>query len=188
MRQKFVLLILLTMPLSSGCAFYEKRFVSEIVLEGRNYRPKIYDEGAFYINGDPTVRMRMGCSARTIMIATMAPLIPFPFGKETKPHESIADRKFSLTLWHYRQDNLDFSELQLQVAIDSRIYPLQAVRKEQEQYSLMWEYQFEADLPCGEVQEGQLRIQLNQETVRAYGVQFEEGIQREVAWQPYFVT
>jgi len=122
------------------------------------------------------------------MVATMAPLIPFPFGKETEPHESIADRKFSLTLWHYKKDDLDFSELQIQVAIDSRIYHLQVVRKEQAHYTRKREYEFEADLPCGEVQEGQLSIQLNQETVRSYGVQFEEGVQREVAWQPYFVT
>jgi hypothetical protein len=79
------------------------------VIEGRNYRPKIYDEGAFYINEDPSVRMRMGCRASTTMVATMAPLIPFPFGKEKEPHSSIAGRKFSLTLWHYRRDGLDFS-------------------------------------------------------------------------------
>ncbi len=186
MRRTTLLLLLLL--IGSGCAFYEKRFVSEIVLEGRNRRPKVYDDGAFYVNAEPTVRMRLGCYASTTMVATMFPVIPIPFGRETPRHESISDEKFSLELTHYRSDGLDFSQLPVRLEIGGKVHPLRVVRKEQERYESKWEYEFEADLPCGDVEAGRLTIELDSGTVRTYGVQFEEGVQREVAWHPTFVT
>jgi len=191
MRKYLITWTLFAASLSSGCAFYHKAYVSEIVLDGTNHRPEFYDEGAFYLNAEPTIRMRMGCLATTTMLETMSLIIPFPFGRETPPHESIASEPFSLRLRHYGKDGragLDLSALPIEVEIDGRVVPLALVHKSQERNDWHWEYEFAADLPCGDVQDGTLRIQLDAETTRTYGVNFEEGVQREFAWHPTFVT
>ncbi len=170
----------------SGCAFYEKNFVSEITVSGGNYRPDVYDEGVRYVHDDPPVRMRMGCFASSTLLATMFPVIPMPFGRESMRHDSIAAQRFSLTLRHSQRDEIELSGLPIELRVGASVARLNLVGKALSEYS--WEYRFAADLTCGEVQDAQLRIRLDDETVRSYDLQFEEGVRREVSWQPYFVT
>lgn len=178
----------LTLWLSAGCAFYEKKFVSEIALEGTNHRPAIYDEGAFYINADPQIRIRMGCFAVTTLLETMSLLVPFPFGKEVPPHDSIAAQQLSLTLRTTTRPELDLSTLTIQVETGGRVHPLVPVASPGQEEPWRREVEFASDLACDAVKNGSLRIQLDTGTTRTYGVHFTEGVRREFAWHPTFVT
>lgn len=183
------LLFLLPMALlASGCAFYEKNYVSEIELEGTNYRGKIFDEGVFYINAEPVIKMRMGCYASTRLGATMSLLIPLPILNEIEPHNSIASEPFTLTLSRRQRDELDLSDLPIAVQISGRSHPLRLVRQESPEYTYETRYVYATELACGEVQQGVLTIGLASGEVRRYGVHFQEGVKREFDWHPDFVT
>ena len=83
---------------------------------------------------------------------------------------------------------MDLSNLWIEVEIGGEVIPLTLVRKSQEEYDWHWEYEFAAELDCADVKDGTLRIQLDRETTRIYRVEFEEGVRREFAWHPTFVT
>lgn len=185
-RRQVVTAILLAML--SGCAFYEKSYLSRVEVEGRNLRPESYDEGVFYINPEPWISMRMGCYAKTTMLETMFPLLPLPFGAETEPHASIADRPFSLTLRHRRNAGIDLSTLHARLTVDGQTYALGLSHTDQRPLEWTWEYEFTADLACGAVEEGELEIVLDPDRIRTYKVRFREGVERKVNWHPTFVT
>ncbi len=183
-----ILAVLFLIVLSmTSCAFYEKSYVSRIVLEGKNYLPELYDEGVFYINAEPAIRMRMGCFASTQLGATMFPLIPLPIFVEAEPHASIAAEQFSLMLSHRLTDEVDLSGLQIDLDISGRVRPLRLAHAEVEnQYRRNYEYV--SELRCGESEDGVLRIRLSPDKVRVYNVQFKEGVEREFAFHSSFVT
>lgn len=172
----------------ASCAFYQKNYVSEIVVKGTNYRGPIYDEGVFYVNADPSIRMRMGCYHSTQLGETMGPAVPLPIFSEAKPHNSMASHQFSLTLSHKQKDKIDLSTLKINVEIAGMFHNLSFVRMDTPPYSYSNEYKYTADLRCGEIEEGVLRIELGSDKVREYGIQFQEGIDREVAHHSSFET
>lgn len=55
MRRFLPILAVLSLTVLSvaGCAFYEKNYVSRIVLEGQNYRPKLNEDGVLRIRLSP---------------------------------------------------------------------------------------------------------------------------------------
>lgn len=191
MRRKFPLLILpLTVALGSGCAFYAKEYVSEIELEGTNYRGKIFDDGAFYVNAEPSIRLRMGCFASTQLGQTMSLLIPLPILNEIEPHDSIASRQVTLELSHQTRDELDLSDLPIAIAVSGTSHPLRLAHKDvpQSGYQFRKRYEYAAELTCAQVQDGVLTIGLEPGKVRRYGVHFKEGVKRKFAWHSEFVT
>ena len=189
MRRFFSILTVLSINVVSAtsCAFHEKNYVSRIVLEGLNHRPELYDEGVFYVNADPAIRMRMGCYASTQLGATMFPLIPLPILVEAEPHASIAAQRFSLTLSHRLTDEVNLTGLEIHLDVSGRVQRLSLNRDEVEnRYSRSYEYM--ADLRCGETEDGVLSIRLSTDKVRVYGVRFKEGVERAFAFHPGFVT
>lgn len=181
------LLIIVAASLSS-CAFYDKKFVSEIVLQGTNYRGTIYDEGQFYINDEPTIKMNIGCYQSTTLGETVFPLIPFPVLHEAEPHNSITSQQFSLVISHKTKDNIDLSTLKIDVDISGTVHPLRLTQKDEPRFTSSIEYEYTADLRCGEIVDGILTIHLGSDRVRVYGVQFEEGIKRDVAYHLSLAT
>lgn len=179
--------LILTICLT-GCAFYEKNFISEVVLDGTNYRGKVYDEGVFYINDAPSIEMRMGCFRRTQLGETMFLLIPFPIVSESEPHESIAANDFSLTLTHSQKDKIDLSALKIDVELLETTYPMHLTGKEEQESGWSTKYEFAAGLRCDAISDGKLIIKLGPDKIREYGVQFEEDFKREFAWHTGFVT
>jgi len=184
------MLFLLILPLGSGCAFYAKEYVSEIELEGTNYRGKIFDDGAFYVNAEPSIRLRMGCFASTQLGQTMSLLIPFPILNENEPHDSIASRQVTLELSHQTKDKLDLSDLPITITVSGISHPLRLAYNDvpQSGYQVRKRYEYAAELTCAEVEDGVLTIELQSGEVRRYGVHFKEGVQREFAWHSEFVT
>ena len=181
-------LVLLLVVSLSGCAFYSKDFVSAIEIEGTNYRPKIFDEGVFYVNDDPPIRLRLGCRARTTLGETMFLLIPFPILKEEPPHASIAGQQFSLVLASSIKNELDLSSLAIDVKIAGRVHRLRFVGAKTRDYTYKTQFEFAADLTCGEIQNGRLSIRLAPDKVWDYVFEFREEVQRRFAWHTSFVT
>lgn len=182
-----VLLIIAALFLTS-CAFYEKKFVSEIALEGTNYRGTIYDEGQFYINDEPSIRLDIGCYRSTQLGETVFPLVPLPVFDEQEPHASIASQQFSLVISHGKKDDIDLSALRIAVELAGSVHPLRFAKRDEPPYTYSTAYEYVADLRCGDIVDGVLKIYLGPDKIRVYGMQFEEGVKREVDYHLSLVT
>ena len=182
------LFFLLMVPLLTSCAFHHQSYVSEIVLEGKNYRGTKGDQGRFYIDDEPLIRMRTGCYRSTFLGESMFPLIPVPVTRRADPHESIAHHKFSLTLSHGKDIKMDLSGLKVTLELSGRVHPVRFQRKTKPKYEYGLSYEYGADVRCGDIVDGILKISLPSNKERVYRVRFKEDFKREISYQPYFTT
>lgn len=172
--------------LVGGCAFYDKQYVSRIDIEGRNYRGLQGDEGVFYIDNEPLVRLNLGCHQQTMLGQTVFPVIPFPVFGNKQPHESIADEKFSLTLSHIQSVAPKLADLSLSIQFGNNIFPLDYAGSENIEYHI--DYNYESNISCGQIKDATLNIQLAENKSRIYSLQFDEKIRRRVRYHAGFVT
>lgn len=177
-----------TVLLLTGCVFSHEDYVSEIVLAGKNCRGTIREEGAFYVDDDPLVHMRMGSFRKTFLGETMFPLIPLPIIEQAEPHESIAHHQFSLTVSRGQDVKTELSALEITVEDSGKSHQMRLDRKEQPENAYRVEYGYVADLQCGDIDDGILRIRLTVDKGRDYKIRFREGVKREINYQPDFVT
>ena len=89
---------------------------------------------------------------------------------------------------HKKRDKIDLSALRIDIEISGTNQLLRLTRKDEPPYSYSFTYEFVADFRCNEIVDGVLRIHLEPNIVREYGVQFEEGVNREVAYHLGFKT
>lgn len=182
-RRTILVVLVLLLP---ACVFHSKEYVSEIALEGKNYRGTKGDLGGFYIDDEPLIKIRTGCRRTTSLGQTMSVLIPFPVTDEAAPHASIASEQFSLVLSHGQHESVDLSTAEITVRVSNVAHPLRLAGKKR-LYSHV-NYEYETNLHCGDIKDGLLTIRLDADKVRTYGVQFDEGVRREIKYQPYFTT
>ena len=165
--------------LLNGCAFYEKEYVSEIKLNGESYPGG--DEGVFYIDNEPLIRMSMGCQKSTTLSASVFPIVPIPKPDKAEPHDTLSDEQFYLSIGHSTRDEIDLSDIKVSIGISNSVYALRLTEKGNI-------YKFVADLRCKDINKGILRIKLDESKSRNYKVQFKEGVQRKVRYHLMFVT
>ena len=182
------LLLVLMVPLLTSCAFHHQAYVSEIVLEGKNYRGTRGDQGRLYIDDEPLIRMRTGCYRSTFIGESMFPLIPIPVTRKDDPHESIAHHQFTLTLSHGQDVEIDLSGSIVTLELSGKVYPVRFERKTKPKYEYGLSYEYGADVRCGDIADGTLRIILSSDKERVYKLQFREGLKREINYQPYLTT
>lgn len=181
-----IILVILAFSFS-GCAFYQKDFISKIYLEGKNYPGG--DEGQFYIDNDPLIRISFSCYKRTRLAETVFPLIPIPSFNTLKPHGSVSGQRFTMGLEYDESIDITSSTLSASVIIQDKIHPL--VLGGVEQISTIiprFRYRYMSNLKCGDIQGGSLHIRLNEKKEREYGIYFKEEVNREVRYHLLFVT
>ena len=160
--------------LFASCAFNTKEYVSQVVLDGPNYRGNVYDEGVFYVNDEPSISLEMGCYMRTQLGESMSFLIPMPAKQVANPHESIAADRFSLALGVKKGVELDLSSIAITIEISGAVHPIPFDRLEEERLASRAFYHFKSELSCGDIVNGALTIPINKQTTRVYGAHFEE--------------
>jgi len=149
------LIILNLVFLLNGCAFYQKEYVSDIEIKGKSYPGG--DEGSFYIDNDPLIKISMGCYKSTTLGFTVFPILPIPDLNESDPHDTLAAEQFYFTLGHFPSSKIDLSELKANVEISDKIFSLSLLEKDQT-FSSYINYKYVADLRCSDIKNGILRI------------------------------
>ena len=165
--------------LLNGCAFYEKIYVSEVYLKGKSYPGG--DEGVFYIDNEPLIRLSVGCKKSTILSASVFPIIPIPRSDKAEPHDTLSEERFYLYIGHSARDKIDLSQLKVSIEISNRVYALRLTEKGDI-------YKFVADLRCKDINKATLKIKLDESNSRNYKIQFKEGVKRKVRYHLMFVT
>jgi hypothetical protein len=182
------LVVILALVLStSGCAFYQKDYVSKIYLDGKNYPGG--DEGQFYIDNEPLIRMSFGCYKTTQLTATVFPLIPLPGFNEAEPHTTIAENYFYMVLEYDESSEVAPSTLTANITIADKTHALMLLETEQVSTIIpRYRYNYGADLSCGDIQAGTLNIGLHDNKEREYKIEFREDVERQVRYHLMFVT
>jgi len=184
---KYLTIMSLIALLLSGCAFYSKDFVSRIKIDGKNYRNERGDEGVFYIDDSPLLSLRTGCNKRTNMANSMSIIIPSPAQDKAKYHDSLATQTFHLTLSHAAREKIDLSNIDINIQIADVNHVLKFENVTHKGFG-GHVYTYSSGIYCSDIKDGILTIKLKENKIRIYGIQFYEGIDRDISYQPYFTT
>ena len=188
MRRYITLLVTsLVLAISlNGCAFYKKDYLSNIEIEGKNYRGSRGDEGAFYIDDAPLIQLHMGCYKRTNFGQTAFPLIPLPVLSEVEPHASVGNHQFSLKLSHGYREKSDLTQAQITLRLGDQQQQLTIGKLATREYRRY--YEFLSASPCREIDNAMLEIQLPDAKVRRYQLNFKERVVRKIRYHTGLAT
>ena len=170
--------VLFLASLLSGCAFHKKDYLSNIEIDGKNYRGTRGDEGAFYVHDDPRVRLHLGCYKRTSFGQTAFPLIPLPVISDVEPHPSVGHHVFSLKLSHGYREKIDLSKIRVSLQLGEQQQTLKLAEVNTREYRRY--YEFLSSSPCQAIDHGTLEMRLPDDKVRRYQVNFEERVVRKI--------
>ena len=182
----FLAFALLLTTLFSGCAFHKKDYLSNIEIDGKNYRGSKGDEGAFYIHDEPLIRLHLGCYKRTSFGQTAFPLIPLPVISGVEPHASVGNHVFSFKLSHGHREEVDFNQTRITLQLGDQQQTLQVGQTELREYRRY--YEFLSSIPCKAIEGATLEIQLPDNHQRRYQLNFEERVVRKIRYHAGLAT
>lgn len=181
----------ITIALSSvGCAVNTKKFSSEVEIDGRNYLQvgKKGDQGGFYIDDDPLIRLRLGCRETTVLGSKLSLLLPIPILEENKVrHDSISNNEFKFKMRREGQPYISKDEeaqyvrgIIATIKLEGKEYFLKPQKERGE-----W-VEFSSSLRCGDLKNARMNFQLPNRSSRKYILNFEEKVNSDMSYLKYW--
>lgn len=170
----------------SGCAWHQKLFVSSIQIDGINHGLVDGDEGSFYVDSHPLVRLEMTCHKETTLGISVSLGVPLPVWEDKHAHHSIAQQRFGLSLFNDSPRKSEFSAPSIGLRIGDSSHTLRLENSASQTDAA--HYQYTSDIRCSALNDATMSITFGKEKIRVYRLQFKEGIQHRFTWTPGLAT